>query len=222
MELDNKMPLSDYYEYFGPDHTLHITPSNMENQNTKAYIESILNRLLENLSRLQHSPSVAMHARAPDTQLPEEVRRPRLLLLSTRGGPSCPGELLRLASPGCLPPQVLSVHGDSLCVLCRRRPSPMCAARKEVEVGRGSRWAGREGRGRRPRHRRPSTKGLPLRHKKSKTPAPCCLASAGELCTMVASTGAFKPQSEPTSEDQIPDGQCHAVSQNAIDSGCPC
>jgi len=63
MELDNKMPLSDYYEYFGPDHTLHITPSNMENQNTKAYIEGIRNRLLENLARLQHSPSVAMHAR---------------------------------------------------------------------------------------------------------------------------------------------------------------
>ncbi|GJP33765.1 hypothetical protein CLOM_g18281 [Closterium sp. NIES-68] len=72
LELEDRMPFNDYYEYFGPDYTLHITPSNMENQNSRAYLDSVRTRLLENLSKLQHAPSVPFHARAPDTQLPDE------------------------------------------------------------------------------------------------------------------------------------------------------
>ncbi|CAI5962175.1 unnamed protein product [Closterium sp. NIES-64] len=72
LELEDRMPFNDYYEYFGPDYTLHITPSNMENQNSRAYLDSVRTRLLENLSKLQHAPSVPFHTRAPDTQLPDE------------------------------------------------------------------------------------------------------------------------------------------------------
>ncbi|XP_002963181.2 histone deacetylase 19 [Selaginella moellendorffii] len=72
VELEDKMPYNEYYEYFGPDYTLHVTPSNMENQNSAQYLESIRNRLLENLSNLQHVPSVPFQERPPDTDLPEE------------------------------------------------------------------------------------------------------------------------------------------------------
>ncbi len=40
MDLEDKMPYNEYYEYFGPNYTLHVTPSNMKNQNSRAYIDS--------------------------------------------------------------------------------------------------------------------------------------------------------------------------------------
>ncbi len=36
-----ELPYNEYYEYFGPDYQLHITPSNMENLNTPKYLERI-------------------------------------------------------------------------------------------------------------------------------------------------------------------------------------
>jgi histone deacetylase 1/2 len=41
MDLEDKMPYNEYYEYFGPDYTLHVTPSNMENQNSRSYLDTI-------------------------------------------------------------------------------------------------------------------------------------------------------------------------------------
>lgn len=72
MDLEDKMPYNEYYEYFGPDYTLHVTPSNMENQNSRAYLDTIRERLLQNLSTLQHVPSVPFYERPPDTELPED------------------------------------------------------------------------------------------------------------------------------------------------------
>ncbi|CAI7844451.1 unnamed protein product, partial [Closterium sp. NIES-54] len=46
LELEDRMPFNDYYEYFGPDYTLHITPSNMENQNSRAYLDSVREAVL--------------------------------------------------------------------------------------------------------------------------------------------------------------------------------
>lgn len=36
-----ELPYNDYFEYFGPDFKLHISPSNMANQNTTDYLEKI-------------------------------------------------------------------------------------------------------------------------------------------------------------------------------------
>ncbi|KAG5057332.1 hypothetical protein JHK86_012328 [Glycine max] len=58
IEIDDKMPQHEYYEYFGPDYTLHVAPSNMENKNSRHLLEEIRSKLLENLSKLQHAPSV--------------------------------------------------------------------------------------------------------------------------------------------------------------------
>jgi hypothetical protein len=35
------LPYNDYFEYFGPDFKLHISPSNMANQNTPEYLDKI-------------------------------------------------------------------------------------------------------------------------------------------------------------------------------------
>lgn len=39
--LPAELPYNDYFEYFGPDFKLHISPSNMTNQNTNEYLEKI-------------------------------------------------------------------------------------------------------------------------------------------------------------------------------------
>ncbi|XP_024393389.1 histone deacetylase 19 isoform X2 [Physcomitrium patens] len=70
-ELDDRLPHHEYYEYFGPDYSLHVAPSNMANQNSKKDIDNLRMKLLENLSKLQHVPSVPFSERPPDTELPE-------------------------------------------------------------------------------------------------------------------------------------------------------
>jgi histone deacetylase 1/2 len=65
-ELEDVLPANDYSEYFGPTNTLHITPSNMENQNTREYIDGIRNRILENLSKLPARPGAPFYQVPPD------------------------------------------------------------------------------------------------------------------------------------------------------------
>jgi histone deacetylase 1/2 len=44
-QLRNELPYNDYYEYFAPDHHLHISPSNMENLNQPDYLNKIRERI---------------------------------------------------------------------------------------------------------------------------------------------------------------------------------
>ncbi|KAL0378219.1 UNVERIFIED_CONTAM: Histone deacetylase 19 [Sesamum radiatum] len=71
IEVDDRMPQHEYIEYFGPEYTLHVAPSNMENKNSRELLEQIRLRLLDNLSKLQHAPSVQFQERPPDTQFLE-------------------------------------------------------------------------------------------------------------------------------------------------------
>ncbi|MBA0799025.1 hypothetical protein Gohar_009561 [Gossypium harknessii] len=71
VEVDDKMPQHEYYEYFGPDYNLHVSPSNMENKNSRQLLLEIRNKLLDNLSKLEHAPSVQFQEREPDTEFPE-------------------------------------------------------------------------------------------------------------------------------------------------------
>jgi histone deacetylase 1/2 len=59
-EIAEELPFNDYFEYFGPDYRLHIQPSNMENKNDRAYLESVQSRLLEALKHIEAAPSVAI------------------------------------------------------------------------------------------------------------------------------------------------------------------
>lgn len=60
VEISNELPYNDYFEYYGPDFKLHISPSNMPNQNSNEYLEKIKCKLIENLRMLPHVPGVQM------------------------------------------------------------------------------------------------------------------------------------------------------------------
>jgi histone deacetylase 1/2 len=95
-KLPQEIPFNDYYEYYGPDFNLHITPSNMENQNTPKYLENHAIELKEVLRSLPMVPSVQYSAPSvrnheipepepdPDTrfskkEMDESVERPNEL-----------------------------------------------------------------------------------------------------------------------------------------------
>ncbi|XP_052774974.1 probable histone deacetylase 1-B [Mya arenaria] len=71
VEVANELPYNDYFEYYGPDFKLNISPSNMANQNTNEYLEKIKTRLFENLRMLPHAPGVQMQA-IPEDALADE------------------------------------------------------------------------------------------------------------------------------------------------------
>ncbi|KAL2814536.1 hypothetical protein BDW59DRAFT_154336 [Aspergillus cavernicola] len=58
--LVSDLPYNDYYEYFAPDYELDVRPSNMDNANTKEYLDKIRTQVVENLKRTAFAPSVQM------------------------------------------------------------------------------------------------------------------------------------------------------------------
>lgn len=60
-ELSPQVPVNEYYEYFGPDYTLDVRPNNMEDLNTRSYLERIKMQVFENLRQTTHAPSVQGH-----------------------------------------------------------------------------------------------------------------------------------------------------------------
>jgi histone deacetylase 1/2 len=71
-QVADVLPYNDYYEYFGPDFRLHLTPTNMENLNTPDYLDNLRAKICENLRCLQAAPGVQMHEVPPDTYFEEE------------------------------------------------------------------------------------------------------------------------------------------------------
>jgi histone deacetylase 1/2 len=69
-EIQNELPYNDYFEYFGPDFKLHISPSNMANTNSSEYLDKIKVRLFENLRLIPHAPGVQMQP-IPDDAINE-------------------------------------------------------------------------------------------------------------------------------------------------------
>lgn len=87
MDLPNDLPYNEYYEYFGPDYTLHPTLTttgslfsnsgsntdifrtsarNIPNQNTRSYLEFLQAKVAEHLRLLQGAPSVQMYEIPPE------------------------------------------------------------------------------------------------------------------------------------------------------------
>jgi len=66
-DISNDLPFNDYLDYFGPDFQLHppIT-SNIENLNTRQYLENIKIKILEQLKALEGAPAVQMQVVPPD------------------------------------------------------------------------------------------------------------------------------------------------------------
>jgi histone deacetylase 1/2 len=68
IELDDEIPMNDYYHYYGPDFKLHIEPrKDLPNNNTRESLDAIKMVCLTNLSTLESAPGVEL------TYLPEEL-----------------------------------------------------------------------------------------------------------------------------------------------------
>jgi histone deacetylase 1/2 len=64
--MSNSIPFNDYFQFYGPDFRLHLTPSDSPNLNSKEELERIKQQILQDLSQLEHAPSVQMHQVPPD------------------------------------------------------------------------------------------------------------------------------------------------------------
>ena len=54
------LPYNDYFDYFGPDYKLDVPANNMENLNSKEYLEKMKVQVLQNIERSGGAPSVQM------------------------------------------------------------------------------------------------------------------------------------------------------------------
>jgi histone deacetylase 1/2 len=52
--------VNEYYDYFGPTYELDVKPSNMEDMNTRRYLDRVKGMVLENLRTIGGPPSVQM------------------------------------------------------------------------------------------------------------------------------------------------------------------
>jgi len=69
-ELENDLPYNDYYAYYGPDFSMHFgTSTTMENANSRQYIDTVKQQVLENLRMLQAAPGVQLE-QMPDMHEP--------------------------------------------------------------------------------------------------------------------------------------------------------
>ena len=55
-----EIPMNEYYEYFGPDYQLDVKPSNMEDMNSRGYLDRVKSIVLEHVREVGGPPSVQM------------------------------------------------------------------------------------------------------------------------------------------------------------------
>ncbi|KZT43932.1 histone deacetylase Hda1 [Sistotremastrum suecicum HHB10207 ss-3] len=60
VELGSEIPVNEYYEYFGPDYRLDVRSSNMNDLNSREYLERVKNIVLENIRSIGGPPSVPL------------------------------------------------------------------------------------------------------------------------------------------------------------------
>ncbi|KJZ77013.1 hypothetical protein HIM_03334 [Hirsutella minnesotensis 3608] len=59
-DMDRTLPYNEYYEYYAPDFELNVRSSNMENSNSREYLEKITAAVVDNLRQTGPAPSVQM------------------------------------------------------------------------------------------------------------------------------------------------------------------
>lgn len=76
-QINNEIPYGEYFEYFGPDFSLHPEViKRQDNANSKQYLETIVKSVYENLKCLDHSPSVQMQDVPSDLLNLENIEEP--------------------------------------------------------------------------------------------------------------------------------------------------
>lgn len=59
-ELEEDLPFNDYLDYYGPRYKLDVPETNMENHNTREYLQDIQQKVFDHLSNLPFAPSAQM------------------------------------------------------------------------------------------------------------------------------------------------------------------
>ncbi|KAJ6781583.1 hypothetical protein PWT90_01578 [Aphanocladium album] len=59
-DMERTLPYNEYYEYYAPDFELNVRSSNMENSNSREYLEKITAAVIDNLRNTGPAPSVQM------------------------------------------------------------------------------------------------------------------------------------------------------------------
>lgn len=70
--LPTQLPFNDYLSYFGPDYILDVPATNMENQNSRQYLDKIKAIVIENLRNVSCAPSVQLQQAPPDPYSEDE------------------------------------------------------------------------------------------------------------------------------------------------------
>ncbi|KAJ2849767.1 histone deacetylase [Coemansia brasiliensis] len=87
-EMDRKLPMNDYMDYYAPEYTLDVPAYNVDNSNSFEYLDRIKNQVLQNIKRTSFAPSVQMQdvprdsdrdnldedSLDPDERMPEPMR----------------------------------------------------------------------------------------------------------------------------------------------------
>ena len=71
MQINNNIPNNDFIQYYGPEYKLHLQPADVTNLNTREDLEKLKIKVLQNLSQIEHAPSVQMQKVPPDWYLLE-------------------------------------------------------------------------------------------------------------------------------------------------------
>ncbi|KAI9088743.1 histone deacetylase Rpd3 [Phlyctochytrium arcticum] len=70
--LSEEIPFNDYFQYYGPDYRLDVPNNNMENRNSREYLERTYAKIVENLRNLPHAPSMQMHVVPNELEIEED------------------------------------------------------------------------------------------------------------------------------------------------------
>ncbi|KAJ1872987.1 histone deacetylase, partial [Coemansia sp. RSA 486] len=87
-EMDRKLPMNDYMDYYAPEYTLNVPAYNVGNMNSPEYLDRMRSQVLQNIERTRFAPSVQMQdvprdvdrdtadedALDPDERMPESAR----------------------------------------------------------------------------------------------------------------------------------------------------
>ncbi|QSL64959.1 hypothetical protein MERGE_002263 [Pneumocystis wakefieldiae] len=70
--LDENIPFNSYLDYYGPEFKLDVPSNNMENQNSRTYLENITSKVIDNLRNISHAPSVQIQHIPSDFMFEDE------------------------------------------------------------------------------------------------------------------------------------------------------
>ncbi|CCG25411.1 Rpd31 histone deacetylase [Candida orthopsilosis Co 90-125] len=86
VKLPAELPYNEYYEYYAPNYTLEVRPSNMYNQNSPEFLDKVMTSIVANLENTKHAPSVQMNDVPNDPEDLGDIEEDNVEAIDTKGG----------------------------------------------------------------------------------------------------------------------------------------